>query len=100
MSGNNEETITINRSELRSVLRVFAQELIKELGVKQKPIEPEWISKNQAVKICPDGLGRRKLDKAISMGYVRKKPGQQNNRYSAILVYRKDVESCIKNQNI
>lgn len=100
MSGNSEEIITIKRDELRSILRIYAQELVKELGIKQKPVEPEWISKNQAVKICPDKFGRKKLEKAITLGYVRKKPGQQDNRYSPILVYRKDVESCIKNQNI
>jgi len=100
MDQNSEDIITIKRSELRSIMNVFAQEFVKELGLKQKPIDADWISKNRAAKICPDKFGRKKLEKAIDTGYVRKKPGQQENRYSPILVNRRDVENCIKNQNI
>ena len=100
MDRNSDDIITIKRSELRNMMTVFAQELVKELGLKSKLIDADWISKNQASRINPKSFGRAKLEKAISMGYVRKKPGQQENRYSKILVNKKDVESCIKNQTI
>jgi hypothetical protein len=100
MNGNSEDIITIKRDELRSLMIVFAQEFARELGLKTRAVDAEWISKNQAVRINPKKFGRAKLEKAIVTGYVRKKPGQQQKRYSPILVNRRDVESCIKNQNI
>ena len=98
-----DDIITIPRHDLRIMMTVFAQELMWELGIKHKPVNAEWITKNQAVKISPKTFGRVKLERAINEGRVRKKPGISNDRKystSPILINRKDVENCIKNRLI
>jgi len=92
------DIITIERSDLRNFATVFAQEILKEMGVKPKNVNQEWISKNQALKLAQKKIGRKKLDTAIAKGIVRKKPGKNNgNPRSPIPVNKKDVERLIQN---
>lgn len=96
-----DDIITIKRSELRSVLRVFAQEFTQELGIRTKPVDSEWISKNEATKINPKRFGRKRLETAIEKGLVRKMPGRiRETKYAKILVCRADVENLIKTSTL
>lgn len=83
------DPITIERSELRNMVIVITQEVLRELGIKVKDIKPT-ISQNQAHKI----LGRAKYEKALKLGLIeiRKKPGSQISR---VEVSRRDVEKLI-----
>lgn len=96
-----DDVITIKRSELRGILTVFAQEITRELGIKTKPIDQEWITKHQASKICPKQFGRRRIETAINKGFIRKKPrANYDNPRAHILLFRKDVEAQIKNPTL
>ena len=100
MYNNEDDIITIKRSNMRYLMSEFAYEIMQELGIKAKPVNPEWVSKNQAVKINPKAFGRVRLERAINEGLVRKKSGISINRKysnSPILVNRRDVENYIKN---
>ena len=95
-----DKYITIKETELRSILNVFAQEILKEMGFKQNPVQSEWISFNKATKIAPTVFGRARLERAILTRIVREKPNNHEKAKPIRLVNKSDVENCIKQRLI
>jgi len=64
-----------------------------ETAIRQANKNDVWITQNQACKL----VSRRKLEKAMAEDRVRwKKTGDE--RYSRVLVVKKDVEKLLNNQ--
>jgi hypothetical protein len=84
------DLITIDRSELRSVVIITAQQVLRELGIKTKDIKP-WISQNQASKI----IGRRRLATAMKNGKVKFKKPDYENPKGRVFILKKDLEKLI-----
>lgn len=84
-----DETITINREELKDVLSETMRDVLSELGVK---VDPGLIYRPQMIA----AIGRGRFDEAVKKGHLNVRKQNPLKRNSAIYCKKEDWDRFVK----